>query len=138
MCHTSFKIIKIHILRSRDEVKAILDFEDACCSYIVFECGSLLMYTFAYMPNDDFGKLGAAVMRGFNQHQPLTDAEWSVLYDTVVARLIQSSLNGLHGALLAPDNAEYILESQDQGWKVLSDLLNMDRNQLLLRWQDKV
>ena len=122
---------------SPDEVKSILDFEDACSSYLVFECGSLLMYTFAYMPKDDFGQLGAAVMRGFVNNQPLTQPEWDVLYDAVIARLIQSSLYGLYGALLTPENAEYILESQNPGWLVLCRIWNMDREKLLRQWQGK-
>ena len=118
-----------------EEVITILDFEDTCHSYLVFECGSLLTYAFSYMPHGDIGQIGASVMKGFSVHQPLTEPEWTVLYDTVLARLVQGSVYGLRGALLAPENADYILESQKGSWQVFHTLMHSDKNELIREWK---
>ena len=40
---------------SPDCVRAILDFEDACHSYLVFECGTLLRSILTFVPEDALG-----------------------------------------------------------------------------------
>ncbi|XP_075242632.1 hydroxylysine kinase-like isoform X2 [Convolutriloba macropyga] len=123
---------------SADEVSTILDFEDACSSFIVFECGSLLMYAICYMIKGDYALIGAHIMKGFCKHQPLTEPEWTVLFDSVLARIIQSSIYGLHAASLNPENSEYILESQEESWAVLELLARTDRNSLVAKWKELV
>ena len=122
-----------------EELSTILDFEDTCSSFIVFECGSLLMYIFCYMNGKgDIGQMGAHVMKRFCQHQPLTATEWSVLFDAVICRLVQSSIYGLYGALLAPENSEYILESQEDSWTIFETLVKTDEKSLITSWKQFV
>ena len=75
---------------------------------------------------------------GFCKHQPLTEPEWTVLFDSVLARIIQSSIYGLHAASLNPENSEYILESQEESWAVLELLARTDRNSLVAKWKELV
>ena len=96
------------------------------------------MYTFSYMPEADFGQAGNAVMRGFSQKRPLCHADWTVLVDAVVARHIQSLLYGLEASIADPENAEYVLETQENGWVALKKLLSLNRTLLEERWKESV
>ncbi|XP_075262347.1 hydroxylysine kinase-like [Convolutriloba macropyga] len=118
-----------------NKVRGIIDFEDVCNSYLIFESASLLMYTFTYMPNCNFAQFGHALMKGFTEIIPLSPDEWEALIDATLARHVQSLIWGLEASALNPGNSEYVLETQERGWLSFKKLNECDREKMLEEWQ---
>ena len=76
-----------------------------------------MMFTNTYNPT----AATAYFLAGFQSVIPLTAEEISLLYLCMVARMSQELVLGLHDYRLQPGN-EYILITQEKGWKFLQEL----------------
>ncbi|XP_071794150.1 uncharacterized protein [Asterias amurensis] len=102
------------------DITGVIDFSDMIYTCLLFEvCTSLsfMMYT----NTDNPTAATAYFLAGFQSIIPLTAEEMSLLYLCMVARMSQELVLGLRNYRLQPGN-EYILITQEKGWKFLQEL----------------
>ncbi|XP_013111963.2 hydroxylysine kinase [Stomoxys calcitrans] len=99
-------------------VKGIIDFGDTNKSPILFEIGIALTYMVLQAKNLESGGIFLA---GFETVCPLNAHLKQNLKYCVAARLAQSLVMGAYTHSLDPSN-EYVLVTQEQGWKLIEEL----------------
>ncbi|XP_031640926.1 hydroxylysine kinase-like [Contarinia nasturtii] len=111
-------------------VTGVIDFGDACYSFYIFE----LAITIAYMILQT-SKLETAgyVIAGYQELRPIPNNERDVLKICVAARLCQSLVLGAYTHTLNPEN-DYLLTTQENGWKVLSMIWDKPKKELDELW----
>ncbi|XP_061398197.1 hydroxylysine kinase [Musca vetustissima] len=100
------------------KVKGIIDFGDTNKSPILFEIGIALTYMLLQAKNLESGGIFLA---GFETMLPISAEIKSYLKYCVAARLAQSLVLGAYTHSLHPSN-EYVLVTQEQGWKLIEEL----------------
>ncbi|XP_075153876.1 hydroxylysine kinase [Haematobia irritans] len=100
------------------KVKAIIDFGDTNKSPILFEIGIALTYMVLQAKNLESGGIFLA---GFEAIIPLNNDIKHLLKYCLAARLAQSLVMGAYTHSLDPSN-EYVLVTQEQGWKLIYEL----------------
>lgn len=100
------------------KVKGVIDFGDTNKSPVLFEVGIALTYMLLQAKNLESGGIFLA---GFESIYPLTADIKKYLKYCVVARLAQSLVLGSYTHSLDPSN-EYVLVTQEQGWKLIEEL----------------
>ncbi|XP_065355367.1 hydroxylysine kinase [Calliphora vicina] len=100
------------------KVKGIIDFGDTNKSPILFEVGIALTYMLLQAKNLESGGIFLA---GFESMYPLTAETKQYLKYCVAARLAQSLVMGSYTHSLDPSN-EYVLVTQEEGWKLIEQL----------------
>lgn len=100
------------------KVKGIIDFGDTNKSPILFEVAIGLTYMMLQAKNLESGGIFLA---GFESIYPLTNEIKQYLKYCVAARLAQSLVMGAYTHSLHPSN-EYVLVTQEQGWKMIEEL----------------
>lgn len=101
-----------------NRVKGIIDFGDTNKSPVLFEVGIALTYMLLQAKNLESGGIFLA---GFESICPLTTTIKQLLKYCVAARLAQSLVMGSYTHSLDPSN-EYVLVTQQQGWKLIEEL----------------
>ncbi|XP_031638487.1 hydroxylysine kinase-like [Contarinia nasturtii] len=111
-------------------VTGIIDFGDTCYSFYVFE----LAITIAYMLLQSCElETAGFVIAGYQELRPIPTNERNVLKICVAARLCQSLVLGAYTHTLDPEN-DYLLSTQDNGWKMLSMIWEKPKNELDELW----
>lgn len=100
------------------KVKGIIDFGDTNKSPVLFEVGIALTYMLLQAKNLESGGIFIA---GFESFYPLSNEQKQYLKYCVAARLAQSLVMGLYTHTLNPTN-DYVLVTQEQGWKLIEEL----------------
>ena len=77
-------------------------------------------------------------MKGFTRIRPLLEVEWSFLVEATLARLLQLQIWTLHAANQNPDNSNYILQSNEAGWRVFDKLISEETKKTLASWRNDV
>lgn len=100
------------------KVKAVIDFGDTNKSPVLFEVGIALTYMLLQAKNLESG---GSFLAGFESVYPLPSETKSLLKYCVSARLAQSLVMGSYTHSLHPSN-EYVLVTQEEGWKLIEEL----------------
>ena len=103
-------------------VSGLVDFGDLTYSYHVFEVGTAMAYMAMQRP-DDCIKSAGIVLSGFLSESSLSVEEKSVLFYTVVSRIVQSLIIGNYTYTLDSEN-QYLLYTSTMGFRVLETFLN--------------
>ena len=64
------------------------------------------------------------LLAGYSKHIPLVPSEWSVLRTLIASRLVQSCIMSSYSHSKDPKN-EYLLITQEPGWKALEKFVNV-------------
>lgn len=125
-----------NVLAVDDEVSGVIDFGDlhhtaAVCDLAV-TLTSVLRNTAKEQPLGTW-ELIDAVLRGYQQHRLLNDAEVAVLGELVLARLALTIVISSRRRLTHPDNAAYITQHEAPASRVLSELTALGSAELALR-----
>ncbi|TMW54879.1 hypothetical protein DOY81_000112 [Sarcophaga bullata] len=113
------------------KVKGIIDFGDTNKSPVLFEVGIALTYMLLQAKNFESGGIFLA---GFESIYPLTAETKQYLKYCVAARLAQSLVLGSYTHSLDPSN-EYVLVTQEQGWKLIEELWRHQFEQIDEIWK---
>ncbi|XP_050320437.1 hydroxylysine kinase [Bactrocera neohumeralis] len=100
------------------KVKAIIDFGDTNKSPIIFEIGIALTYMILQAKSLESG---GYFLAGYTDIRPISNDERLLLKYCVAARLVQSLVMGAYTHSLDPSN-EYVLVTQEEGWKIIEEL----------------
>ncbi|EDW90304.1 hydroxylysine kinase [Drosophila yakuba] len=99
-------------------IKGVIDFGDTSKSPLIFEIGIAL--TYMILQANDLAN-GGIFLSGYTSLNPIENSEVVLLKYCVAARLVQSLVMGLYTHTLHPTN-EYLLVTQEKGWKLLQKL----------------
>ncbi|XP_017475430.1 PREDICTED: hydroxylysine kinase [Rhagoletis zephyria] len=113
------------------KVKGIIDFGDTNKSPIIFEIGIALTYMILQAKSLESGGYFIA---GYTDIRPISTEERSLLKYCVAARLAQSLVMGAYTHSLDQSN-EYVLVTQEEGWKMIVDLWRNKFNEVEEMWQ---
>lgn len=103
-------------------VNAIIDFGDMCRSFRIVDLAIAMTYALQYVADDEAVlECAMAILSGYQETTPLTQAELEVLYHFIMARLCQSILMASKASRRHPDNA-YIMISQKQVRRLIHQL----------------
>lgn len=104
---------------SGPEIVRLLDFGDMLRTQTICE----LAIAAAYVMMNKADPLAAAVplVAGYHEALPLTDAELSVLFDLICARLCVSVTNSAYQQQIEPGNS-YLTISEQPAWRLLEQL----------------
>ncbi|XP_055916229.1 hydroxylysine kinase isoform X2 [Eupeodes corollae] len=106
--------------KNSDEFKVcgIIDFGDTSYSPIIFEIGVAMTYMILQAKSL---VAGGVFLAGYDTNKPLKAEEKKYLKYCVAARLAQSLTMGAYTHSLHPSN-DYVLVTQETGWKMIEDL----------------
>ena len=108
--------------KSSAQVNAIIDFGDMCRSFRIVDLAIGMTYALQYVAEDGAVlECAMAILSGYQETTPLTQAELEVLYHFIMARLCQSILMASKASRRHPDNA-YIMISQKQVRRLIQQL----------------
>lgn len=99
-------------------IKGVIDFGDTSKSPLIFEIGIAL--TYMILQANDLAN-GGIFLSGYTSLNPIENSELALLKYCVTARFVQSLVMGLYTHTLHPTN-EYLLVTQEKGWKLLQKL----------------
>lgn len=99
-------------------IKGVIDFGDTSKSPLIFEIGIAL--TYMILQANDLAN-GGIFLSGYTSLNPIENSEMALLKYCVAARFVQSLVMGLYTHTLHPTN-EYLLVTQEKGWKLLQKL----------------
>lgn len=94
-----------------DPVIGVLDFGDAVVAPRAMEVGIAASYLLGVDSPDGFLDAATALIAGYHARAALTDAEFAVLYDAMVARLVALIVIATWRANRFPDNRDYLLRN---------------------------
>lgn len=114
-------------------VVGILDFQESCNGKRCFDLGVNIAYMMVYYKGDVLD-VGGYVMRGYLEHDTLSEHELSMVYYCAVGRITQSLVNGIHNYSLYGD--PYCLSTSHTGWQALRSLWSKPAAKVLQRWLD--
>ncbi|CAD7000311.1 unnamed protein product [Ceratitis capitata] len=100
------------------KVKAIIDFGDTNNSPVIFEIGIALTYMILQAKSIESG---GYFLAGYMDIRAISNEERILLKYCVAARLAQSLVMGAYTHSLDPSN-EYVLVTQEEGWKMIEEL----------------
>lgn len=117
-----------------DEVYAVLDWGDVHGGPRVLDLAVMLAYVLIApvgrrSPDESVG----LAIAGYLRHLPEERGSVSLLKTLVAARLCQSLVMGLHTYRQNPGN-EYVLETQENGWRGLRRLWSISGEELQATW----
>lgn len=117
------------------DVSALLDFNDATSSYIVFDVAICITYMSIDCPVEGQIDVGGHVLAGYNCFCSLNADEFEALKILICARLCQSLVYGAHSYAQQPENT-YVLTTAKHGWALLHKLWKVPTSELYARWKE--
>ncbi|QRM35754.1 phosphotransferase [Microvirga sp. VF16] len=111
--------------RDHDHVTGVIDFGDAVLAPLVNDPAVAAAYR-----NADAGhplETVSEFIAGYHAVLPLDDAEFEILFDLVVTRMILTVLITSWRAAIQPENREYILRNAPSAWAGLERFAALDR-----------
>lgn len=109
--------VLVHYQEQQAMLSGIIDFGDAIYTQTVNELAVAIAYGVMDLPNPL--EAAARMVSGFHQTFPLQEAEVSLLYDLVAARLLISVTNAAINKEAEPENT-YLLISEQPAWELLA------------------
>ncbi|MCP4664513.1 MAG: phosphotransferase [bacterium] len=114
---------EFNVLVEDDDVAGLLDFGDLLCTATVAEVAIAMAY--GMLRRDEPLAVGTALLAGYHEEHPLSEAELDVVLDLVHARLVMSVCHAAHNRKLEPENT-YISASEKPAWRLLAQLEALD------------
>ena len=107
-------------------ITGLIDWNDAQWSWLACEPANAGLYMMLLDRNiEDPLPAAAALLAGYEGEQALSTAERGMLRTLCMGRLATSLSMGAATAAAQPDNAEYLLGTQRNGWRLLRLLCGM-------------
>lgn len=113
------------------KIKGVIDFGDTSKSPIIFEIGIAMTYMMMQAKSLESGGIFLA---GYNSIYPVSSEEKDLLKYCVAARLAQSLVMGAYTHSQDPTN-EYVLVTQEDGWKLIQELWSEQFTNIDEIWQ---
>ncbi|KAK0078982.1 hypothetical protein PV325_001883 [Microctonus aethiopoides] len=131
MIHGDINEQNIIVNDEQTNVLGIIDFGDTQYSYLIFELALTLFYMIMQARDIEMGKY---VIAGFQSVNKLSNFEKKIIKTAVCARACQSLVLGIYSHLNEPDN-NYLMITQESGWKILRKLWPMSEETILNIWE---
>lgn len=113
-------------------ITGLLDWGDASWCWLAAEPAAAAVYMMLLEAHiREPLRAAGAVLAGYETELPLEDAERAALRTLCCARLVQSLSLGAYAAAREPSNAEYLLGTQRNGWRLLRLLWALADEQFL-------
>lgn len=113
-------------------ITGLLDWGDASWCWLAAEPAAAAVYMMLLEAHiREPLRAARAVLAGYETELPLEDAERAALRTLCCARLVQSLSLGAYAAAREPSNAEYLLGTQRNGWRLLRLLWALADEQFL-------
>ena len=119
------------------EQHGIIDFGDACYSYILFDLAVCMMYMMVESKIVNPLLVGGYVLAGYSEHIQLNDTEKELLKTCIAGRFCQSIVMGAYSYSMDPGN-EYLLVTAKNGWEPLKNLWATPNDELCKHWDEIV
>ncbi len=110
---------EFNVLVEDDDIVGLLDFGDMVHTATVAEVAVAMAY--GMLRSDDPLAVGKALLAGYHEERPLSEAELDVVFDLIHARLVTSVCHAVHNRKLEPENT-YIDASEKPAWRLLAQL----------------
>ncbi|KAH7938189.1 hypothetical protein HPB49_021419 [Dermacentor silvarum] len=120
-------------IENDEEVYAVLDWGDVHGGPRVLDLAVLLAYVFMAPGGRSPEENAGLALSGYLRHVPDEVSTMPLLRTLVAARLCQSVVKGLESFRKNPDN-QYVLYTQDSGWRCLRWLWETPNEHLLGTW----
>lgn len=113
-------------------ITGLLDWGDASWCWLAAEPAAAAVYMMLLEAHiEDPLPAARALLAGYEAELPLEPAERDMLRILCCARLVQSLSLGAYAAAREPSNAEYLLGTQRNGWRLLRTLWALTDEQFL-------
>ena len=107
-------------------ISGLIDWNDSQFCWLAAEPANAALYMMLLERNaGDPLPAAAALLAGYESEQALSAAERRMLRTLCMGRLVQSLSMGAATAAAQPDNSEYLLGTQRNGWRLLRLLWGM-------------
>ncbi|PRW45033.1 hydroxylysine kinase isoform X1 [Chlorella sorokiniana] len=107
-------------------ISGLIDWNDSQWCWQASEPANAALYMMLLERNIDKPlPAAAALLAGYESEQPLSAAERRMLRTLCMGRLAQSLSMGVATAAAQPDNSDYLLGTQRNGWRLLRALWSM-------------
>lgn len=120
----------------RHDVTGILDFGDSINSCYVFEIAIILCYVILGSDVIDPLEAGGHTLAGYLSEFPLESTDLRVLKECVCGRFAMSLVIGAYSAENDPENAEYLLSTEQKGWSILNRVWSTPKVEIYRLWND--
>ncbi len=114
-------------------VSGLLDFGDLVHSLVPAEIAVAASYHLLDAP--DAVETLATITRGFHEQHPLTEIELEVLWELVLARLVQSGVTAAVQSAQRPGD-DYLTVDEDASWEALRRYVPLARERVVYRLRD--
>ncbi|XP_072038601.1 hydroxylysine kinase-like [Amphiura filiformis] len=116
------------------DIIGIIDFNDICCSCILFEIGIASTYMMYIQKEGDRLAACRQFLQGYESLISLTEDEWQLLPLCIAARCVQGVLAGLYSFELDPTN-EYVRRDIENGYEVLMYIRGIPSEKIVKYWR---
>lgn len=116
------------------DVCGIIDFADACKSYLVLDVAVATTYVSLECKKLDQLDAAGYIMAGYQSEGKLNDTELDIMKTCICSRLAMSLIMGSYTYMQDPSN-EYVLETAEKGWPLLHKYWSTPKDELLSRWK---
>ena len=119
------------------QIAGLIDFSDSLNTCTIFDLGVCLAYIMlenldpSSCPN--VAEFVGPILRGYTNAYPITQEEFDSLYYIIMARCVQSAVNGEHLFKAEPWNL-YVLTTPNKAWKLIETFLNMTKSEVDKIW----
>ena len=114
-------------------ISGLLDFGDLVHSIVPAEIAVAASYHMVDAP--DAVEMLATLTAAFHAHHALTEAEIDVLWDLVLARLVQSGVNAAVQSAQRPGD-DYLTLDEESSWEALRRYVPLSRERVVYRLRD--
>ena len=119
-------------IRGESLITGLIDVGDAMECWVAAECAAACVYMMLLEINiSNPLPAAAAIIDGYRREMDLLPEELRILRTLAMGRLVLSLSLGAHAAAQRPDNAEYLLSTQKNGWRLLRLLRGLSDEQFL-------
>ena len=115
-----------------DKIVGIIDFGDLTHTLLVIDLAATIADTLSV--TGDAVEIAAKIIAGYNEINPLEEAELRVLFDLVGTRLTMLNLIATWRVTLHPDNYDYIMSGVDPTWMILEQWGGLDPEKVTKRF----
>lgn len=112
-------------------IAGIIDFDEMCYSYRVFEVGTALMYITCSVPRERCFDNIKQFIDGYTSLTALEPIELSVLFTIMLTRYIQSCGISEYLYYYEDPTNDYLLQTPTQGWDTLNFFINEGESKFL-------
>lgn len=117
---------------AHDKIVGIIDFGDLTHTLLVNDLAATIADTLSV--TGDAVEVATQIIAGYNEINPLEEAELRLLYDLVGTRLTMLNLIATWRVTLHPDNYDYIMSGVDSTWMIIEQWWGLDPEKVTKRF----